>query len=137
MSQQQLERLAKYIRSEIEGEPSRQNEGIADCAIRLLKQLNERIAELEKQSEHWKLQYMGHAESLDFAKMRLEELEDAQRWIPFSERQPDDGEECLIETLCTLRGYDHTSVSYHKAYDSNVFVPGDWIKIRWAKVPPR
>lgn len=49
MSNQQLERLAKYISNKIEGEPSRQNEGIADCAIRLLKEYRERIAELEAQ----------------------------------------------------------------------------------------
>lgn len=44
--------------------------------VREISRLRNHIAELEKQSEHWKLQYMGHAESLDFAKMRLEELEE-------------------------------------------------------------
>lgn len=78
-----------------------------------------------------------NADLVEELNKRIQELEEAQRWIPFSECQPDDGEECLIETLCKLRGYEHTSVSYCEAYDSNVFVPGDWIKIRWAKVPQR
>lgn len=47
----QLELLADYIMSEIDGEPSRGDKGAGSCAVRLLKSYRDRIAELEQQAD--------------------------------------------------------------------------------------
>jgi len=47
MGSNQIEKLAEFIMSEVDGEPSK-SEGAGDCAIRIIKDLTERIEELEK-----------------------------------------------------------------------------------------
>lgn len=43
---EQIDELANFIMAKIDGEPSR-NEGAVECAIRIMKEQRDRIAELE------------------------------------------------------------------------------------------
>ncbi len=74
----QIDKLANFIMAEIEGEPS-ENEGAVDTAIRIIKQLQARIATLEAELE----------------------------WVPVTERLPEEptgGTEkpILVSTECCL-----------------------------------
>jgi BMFP domain-containing protein YqiC len=61
--------------------------------------LQARIAELEKQSEHWHRLYQiksdlldkSEYETIDVLNNRITELESKQRWIPVSEKKPLNG----------------------------------------------
>ena len=62
--------------------------------------LNKRIAELEDQLEDWTNN--GWAEDY---KARIAELEEKQRWIPVSERLPEDGKPVWV---CTIWNEQHS-----------------------------
>ena len=49
----EINKLANYIMTEIDGEPS-QSEGAGTCAIRIIKQLRTKLAEAEKERDELK-----------------------------------------------------------------------------------
>ncbi len=83
MAKEQIDILAEFIMANIDGEPS-QSEGAGDTAIRIIKQLQ---AELDKAKngiiEH------RETESILIPQELYDKLYEAYRWIPVSERLPD------------------------------------------------
>jgi len=53
MKKEQIEVLADFIMANIKGEPSK-SEGAGDTAIRIIKQLQTKIKQLEAELDKWK-----------------------------------------------------------------------------------
>ena len=86
-------RICKYCGMELlEDVPH----GLRECHLRAVA----RIAELEDQLEDWTNN--GWAEDY---KARIAELEEKQRWIPVSERLPEDGKPVWV---CTIWNEQHS-----------------------------
>ena len=110
------------------------------------EQLKARIAELEKQSEHWHSLYQvksdlldgcerGFTPELEQLQKRIAELESKQRWIPVSERLPENNQQVL-----STDGQDYY-LDYYAQWDgANLsfaprFLGAPWKVTHWMPLP--